>query len=131
MAGMSLQEQETPLSTALSEIRDLLEEGDVEGARALVRDLEASWPDADRVRHYARMLAPPRVLKADGPPGRSLESERRWLREHAHEHPGCWLAVHGDRLIAAHPRLREVLATMRATQCAEDALLHFQAETRM
>ena len=55
-----------------------------------------------------------------------MDKERAWLREHAHEYPGCWLAVYEDRLIAAHLRLREVVAAARAALGEEKALLFFQ-----
>jgi hypothetical protein len=49
-------------------------------------------------------------------PGRPLDRERAWLREHAHAYPGCWLAVHKDRLIAADPDRKTVVAVARADQ---------------
>jgi hypothetical protein len=34
--------------------------------------------------------------------------ERNWIKEHKHEYPGQWVALDGDRLIAASPVQQEV-----------------------
>jgi hypothetical protein len=57
---------------------------------------------------------------------RSLRREQAWLSEHAAEYPGCWLAVFEDRLIAADPSLKTVLAATRKAIGEESALLHFE-----
>jgi hypothetical protein len=110
----------------LARLRELLEQGAVEEARAFVKEIEKEWPDSQRVRHFARVLAPPIASVRRGERGRSLEREHAWLREHAREYPGCWLAVWEDRLIAADPDLNVVIATARRMPGAEHALLHFQ-----
>lgn len=57
--------------------------------------------------------------------GRSLEGEKRWLRAHAGEYPGCWLALDGDRLIAADPDL-DVVRAAASQDGAVDPLFHFR-----
>ncbi|MBI3909932.1 MAG: hypothetical protein HY320_03250 [Armatimonadetes bacterium] len=118
---------EDRLREDLARLRAMLEQGDIEGARAFIKELEARWPDSEAVRHFARVLAPPKVIRSDAPAGRSYARERAWLREHAREYPGCWLAVHGDRLITADPSLKVVLGKVREIPGAEDALLHYNA----
>jgi Family of unknown function (DUF5678) len=44
---------------------------------------------------------------------RAIDRERAWLREHAREHPGCWIAVYEDRLVAANADLGVVLTEAR------------------
>lgn len=34
--------------------------------------------------------------------------EKKWVEEHKHEYPGQWVAIDGDRLIAASPIQQEV-----------------------
>ena len=46
-----------------------------------------------------------------------------WLKEHAHEYPGCWLAIYEDNLIAADPDLQTVLARTREAIGEESALV--------
>src|SRR5438067_5463929 len=89
---------QTALAEEVEQLRDLLDVGDVEGARRLVKDLEVRWPDSERVRHYAHVLAPPKVRMRNDIQVRPLKKEWEWLRHHAHEYPGCWLVVLGDQL---------------------------------
>jgi len=42
------------------------------------------------------------------------EPNDRWLRDHAHEYGGQWVALDGDRLIAHGTDSREVFASARA-----------------
>lgn len=114
------------LAADLQQLRDLLEFDRVDEARRFVRELEQRWPDSERVRHYAHVLEPPKFrLRPDIPP-RSRERERKWLKEHGPEYPGCWIAVFEDRFIAADPDLRVVLARTREHLGAESALLFHQ-----
>jgi Family of unknown function (DUF5678) len=117
------------LDADLVRLRTLLERGDVEGARAWVKELQHMWPDSDEVRHYVEVLAPPRVSIRRGHRGPSRHNERAWLREHARQYPGQWLAILQDQLIAADPDLGTVLAAVRQTPDAQRALLHFQPGT--
>lgn len=122
---MPVQYEEPALHEELLKVRELLETGDVDAARALVARLSSICPDNERVRHYARVLAPPEVL-GYGPPSRSYQPERDWLKAHAAEHPGRWLAIHCDQLVAASTELSEVLAVLRHTPGIADSLLHFE-----
>src|SRR5687768_12774189 len=91
------------LTADLARLREMVEQSDVEGARAFVKELEQRWPDSKKVQHWARVLAPPVARVLRGVRGRPLDKERAWIREHGREYPGCWLAVLGDQLIAADP----------------------------
>lgn len=112
----------------LSQLRADVSEGRIETARTVAQELAARWPDSPRVQHWARVLAPPTASRAPGPDPRTgpFERERAWLKEHAREYPGCWLAVYGDRLIVADPDLNVVLATAEQSPDGRHALLYQQ-----
>lgn len=40
--------------------------------------------------------------------------ERQWVRDHKHEYPGQWVALDGDRLIAASFDRMEISAAVKA-----------------
>jgi hypothetical protein len=105
---------------------DLLERDAVEEARRYVKELEQRWPDSERVRHYAVVLAPPVARTRPDLKLRRMDREWEWLREHGHEYPGCWLAIHEDRLIAADPDRRVVVARAREVVGDEGVLLFRQ-----
>lgn len=115
-----------PLAADLQHLRDLLEADRVGEARRFVKELEQRWPAAERVQHYARVLAPPKVRMRPDIPARSREREWKWLEEHGRDYPGCWLAIHGDRLIAADPDPRIVVASAEQALGEETYMLFHQ-----
>lgn len=110
----------------LARISELMTLGEVEQARALVTEVSQKWPHSPRIQHWARVLAPPVARSVPVANHRSFAPERAWLRAHASEHAGCWLAVLGDQLIAADPDPRQVVARIRQIEGGNNALLHFQ-----
>lgn len=40
--------------------------------------------------------------------------EREWVEQHKHEYPGQWVALDGDRLIAASPNRMDISAAVKA-----------------
>jgi hypothetical protein len=119
-------QEPTELSAGLAHLRALLERQDLAGARAWVDRLRQRWPDSVQVKHFSRILARPAVALQREQPKRSRSQEYRWLREHAGEYPGCWLALLGEDLIAVDPDFSVVLATVKKLQNPDDVLLHFQ-----
>jgi hypothetical protein len=121
---------EAALAEDLQCLRELLDEGRVDAARSLVKELEARWPDSERVRHYAHVLAPPVArVRSDTKP-RSFTREWEWLKQHGHEYPGCWLAIYKDRLVAADPDYQVAVAKAREVLGQEGALMFHQPPAR-
>jgi hypothetical protein len=125
VAGARQETEAERLAADLQHLRDLIEHNRVEAARRYVKELEQRWPDAERVQHYARVLAPPVVQTRPDIPARSSEREWKWLKEHGHEYPGCWLAIFEGRLIAADPDRRVVTAQAEAAMKGEQTYLLF------
>jgi hypothetical protein len=113
------------LAALVGRLKASLTDGDVEEARAPAREMVSRWPEEDRARYWARVLAPPKVTVVPGEPRRILDRERAWLRKHAGEYPGCWLAVNGDALVTADRDLSAVLKTVRETPGGEKSLIHY------
>lgn len=118
------------LEQGLTRLREFVETEQVEAARGLAPLLLERWPADQRLRRSIRVLAPPvaAVTRRRGEFS-SGDLERRWLREHRHEYPGCWMAVKGDLLIAADPCLARVLARVREVTGGHGADLCFQPGT--
>jgi hypothetical protein len=114
----------TSLQKALDRLQQLVNSSRVEEARSYVKDVIREWPDSERAQHWDRVLAPPRVLEGKPATGGDISGERAWLKAHAHEYPGCWIALLGDRLIAVDPDLDKVRSFAKADG-AVDPLFHF------
>ncbi len=59
------------------------------------------FPDHERVQRAARVLAPPKAQVTYLPRAKGLDDSRMWLREHAGEYKGQWIAVREGRLLGA------------------------------
>src|SRR4051812_34651790 len=116
---------ENEMQAELARVIALVEQGQVEEARELAPQVAARWPEAGAIQHMARVLEPPRVIARGGPRDRDRAPENAWLKAHAREYPGCWLAVLEDRLLAAGPRFGEVLQAARAAPGGEEAILFY------
>ena len=116
------------LTDELAQLAELVGRGELVQARETVKELERRWPDDLEVRRFARVLAPPAISVREGGTARPRHQEYHWLREHAREYPGCWLAILGGRLIAASPDVKTVVEAVRQDPKAEGALLHFEPE---
>ena len=117
----------TDKSIDLAEVRPFrieTSEAELDDMRRRIKAMR--WPEHETVRYWARVLAPPRGRVVKGARSRSLDRERAWLREHAHEYPGQWLAIFGDQLVAADRSLAAVLKKVRETPGAETAALYYQ-----
>jgi hypothetical protein len=66
------------------------------------------FPQDERIERAARVLSPEGARAAHLPPAEGLSASRRWLRDHADEYRGQWVAVRHGRLVAAAPSLEEV-----------------------
>ena len=89
------------------------------GAHLLARNLAAQGarlhPDHLELQKMARILAPPRVVRADLPPDPSVQANHAWLRAHADEYRGRWVALRNGQLIAMGYTARELKAQLEST----------------
>lgn len=67
-------------------------------------------------RRAARAPQPakaPRDKRLPDRPALDDTREREWIKEHRHEYAGQWVALDGDRLVAASPSQAEVWAAVK------------------
>ncbi|MBI1765787.1 MAG: hypothetical protein HYR56_30655 [Acidobacteria bacterium] len=57
---------------------------------------------------------PPRDKRLPAQPLKDRTRELQWLAAHQHEYAGQWVALAGDRLIAASPNRLEISAAIKA-----------------
>lgn len=110
----------------LQRLVSLVEASRVDEARTLVLQLAARWPNSSALQRWQEVLALPELRTRSGVTRGSFRREAVWLAAHAHEYPGCWIAVAGDELIAADRSRARVMERVRERDGAERALLFFQ-----
>ena len=66
-----------------------------------------------RAERATRPTKAPRDKRLPDRPAVDDSRERAWIKEHRHEYAGQWVALDGDRLIAASPNQAEVWAAVK------------------
>lgn len=103
-------------------VRDLVRRERISAARKILDSVPADF-DGPEIRRLRRMLTPPVVRFSER---RDVDRRREfaWLREHASEYKGQWIAIDEHRLVAAAPTLRELRARLRELKLDRVPLLH-------
>lgn len=72
------------------------------GALLFARELSSEgvkrYPDHRELQKSARVLAQPKVIRSDLPPVPSVKANREWLKEHAKDYRGRWIALRNGEL---------------------------------
>lgn len=96
-------------------VRLALAAGAFSPARYISAEGHRLYPEDAELANMARILAPPKVLgtrPANPSAGRDLE----WLRQHASEYRGQWLALKDGQFLAAASTARELQAALPRIQ---------------
>ncbi len=104
-------------------IRFLLAEGKAGPARRTAAEGAARFPEHSGLAKTNRVLNPTRIVSgaADAP---DRKQEFAWLREHATQYHGSWVALLKDQLLASGETLEAVLQEIRARGLESQALVH-------
>ncbi len=87
-------------------------------ARHLAAQGAARYPDSAELQKYARVLAPPQVIRATAQPNAGLRANRDWIMAHGAEYHGQWVALRNGQLLAVGASLDAVIAQMGGTDGA-------------
>ena len=114
---------QTVRASAIAVVRDLLQKEQITAARRLLHLLSADVLDDPAMERLRRALAAP-VVRASEHRDVERRDEYGWLRHHAGEYRGQWVALAGNRLVAHAPTLRELRARLSAETIDRPPLLH-------
>jgi hypothetical protein len=89
------------------------------GAHLLARNLadhgHRLHPRHEELATMAHILAPPRVVRTGLPPDPSGRANLEWMRDHAAEYRGRWVALKDGVLLASAPTARELKSQLPTT----------------
>jgi hypothetical protein len=77
-------------------------------ARHLIERGKRLFPNEQRFRQIAAVLAPPVILGARQSRLTGLKESQQWLREHASEYRNQWVAVKAGKFLGAAPTLKNL-----------------------
>lgn len=104
-------------------VRDLIERDKVSAARELLSGLPLEYLGDPLILRLLRILAPPIVKKSDKQ-DTDRQKDYAWLRDHARDYTGQWLALDDGRLVAVAATLRDIRAKVKALRLNHPPLLH-------
>ena len=116
-------EERTPESF-LEEIQGIFNSGTLRGAREVAAQGLALYPNHPELRRLHHVLRPVKTRLVSGHRQPDRTETFRWLRENSGKYEGQWVAVLGPKLIAASPKLSEVLKIVEEGHFDEPPLLH-------
>ncbi len=104
-------------------IRDLIQRGQVSVARRLLDLIPVGASEEPTIARLRRALMPPTAR-----PSIRKDTDRthayEWLRQHAREYRGQWVAVAEDGLVAAAPTLKQLRQQIEALRPMQQPLIH-------
>jgi hypothetical protein len=99
-----------PAETVMHGVKLALKAGAFLFARELSADGSKRYPEHAELAKAARILAPPKVIRSDLPPRPWVKANREWLKEHARDYRGRWVALRKGKLAAVADSFEEVVA---------------------
>lgn len=98
--------------------------GALRPAREMALRCVERFPDSERMKHVAALMAPPRVVPS--PPITRIDRrpDYDWLEQHAHEYPGEWLVLCRGRLWGHASSLAEAKEHAQRAGLAERPFLY-------
>jgi len=112
-----------PVDTLLRVIEMALSLNHIALARRLTQIGQEQFPDNEQLKKAARVLAPPVTLGV-GPATPELNSTVAWVKEHAAEYQGQWIAVRAGELMAHASSLDELIEKAGGLGMLEETLVH-------
>ncbi len=68
------------------------------------------YPHDETVQLHARVLAPPKILRADLPPDPGAKANIDWLKQHSFEYRGRWIALKDGYLLDSDDSFEKLIA---------------------
>lgn len=80
------------------------------------------FPDDPTLATAAHVIAPPKIIATDVPPRPTLGPTMQWLRDHAHEYSGLWVALYNGELLGTAKKRAELVESLNMDLSTLDML---------
>ncbi|HEX6900138.1 MAG TPA: DUF5678 domain-containing protein [Thermoanaerobaculia bacterium] len=117
-------EAPTP-ETFLEEIQAALNAGSQRGAWEVAAQGLSLYPDHPELRRLHHALRPGEARMVSGYRVPDRREAFDWIRKNSKNYKGQWIAVLDSRLVAASPKLSEVLDIIQKSRLEAPPVLHF------
>ena len=77
-------------------------------ARQVAARALQQYPSDSEVKKFARVLSAPTLVSSTLPPAPGIEANRTWLKAHAGEYAGRWIALRAGELIAVNDSAKDL-----------------------
>lgn len=104
-------------------VRDLIEREKIGAARKLLAALPLEYLSDPLLLRLLKTLAQP-IVKTSQKRDVDRQKDYEWLRDHAQEYTGQWVALHEGQLLAASETLRDISEKVKALRLSHPPLLH-------
>lgn len=81
----------------------------------LAQQGHAHYPDDEELRKAEYVLAPAKAVKSDYPPIQGLSNSMKWLKDHAQDCRGKWVAVLNGELLKTGASYQELVEALGET----------------
>jgi hypothetical protein len=105
-------------------IRELVECDYVGGARKLLAEALEKGDHGEDLSGWQRVLAPAKVIRVGGERGVDRTPDFQWLKDHAGEYRGRWVALFAGELLAHGESLADVTSQLEDHPSGNHALVH-------
>lgn len=95
----------------------------VQTARSLAATGQRLFPDDADLQQAARVLAPPAVHQHPASAPQGIQESNDWLRDHAHEYRGQWVAVNQGAFLGAATSFKELRSLIEQAGNPDNAIV--------
>jgi hypothetical protein len=92
-------------------------------ARELAQLGRRLYPKDEHIQQASQVLSPPVAHSKRLPRARGLDASKTWLRDHANEYRGQWIAVHAGKLVGVAGTLDELRSAIGQDQDAVSTIV--------
>lgn len=99
-AKKSINWRERPPEDFIRAVHLALAAGAHLAARHLASQGAQQYPSHAELQKYARVLAPPKLIRRNLPPDPTLGANHNWIKQHGDAYRGKWIALRNGQLLA-------------------------------